>query len=158
MSCPFGETGAGKMGEMPPSPPQELSASAAAPRPMVVKVARARAATAASIGSRWQWSPELRPTNRLSDRIESEIARGAIEAAAICGRVEPQPGGRVPPLRSDNGPIRRHVPELWLQALAIERDGLGRVQGLARRRPGAPVGGVSVQHGLPGKHRRRRRL
>jgi hypothetical protein len=42
----LGETGVGKMGEMPPRPLQELSRNAAAARPSVVIGARARATTA----------------------------------------------------------------------------------------------------------------
>src|ERR1700675_435123 len=91
-----------------------------------------------------------RPARRLGDRIESEIDCGGLEEDSIRRRVEPQPGGRVPALRADDRPLRRSLPELRLQALALKRDGLGRVQGVARGRPRAPLRSVPVRHGLPG--------
>jgi hypothetical protein len=40
----------------------------------------------------------------------------------------------MPALRAADRPLRRHVPQLRLQDLAVERDGLRRIQGVAGRR------------------------
>src|SRR6476646_7397477 len=78
MSCPLGETGVGKMGEIPPSPSQELRRKAAAARPTIVSGNRPRCFTAQSLSE--EEGPEEARLTPLASRGEGwgvgrELAR-----------------------------------------------------------------------------------
>src|SRR5690348_2428380 len=69
------------------------------------------------------------------DPIESESDCGRRAQASLRRPLEPKPFRRVPALRPAHGAVRRPLPELRIQDLAVERNGLGCLQGVARRRP-----------------------
>src|SRR5665213_1167669 len=86
MSCPFGETGVGKMGEMPPNPPQELRRKAPATRPRIVSGNRPRGFTAQSVSEQ-----------EVALALAPPEARGVHRELALPGAT-PQ-GGRPPSAR-----------------------------------------------------------
>src|SRR3989440_5320286 len=135
MSCPFGETGWGKMGLRPPeSHAAKVTMSAA--RPTIFISAFARCATRWKyIGGRNRGRNRARAAASTAERIESKIDCGRSQKASLRRRDQPEPVGRMSQVRPDHAALHRPVPQLWLQALALERDGLGGVQGLARGRP-----------------------
>src|SRR5438270_6496522 len=131
MSCPFGDTGWGKMGLRPPES-HAANVSMSAARPTIFISAFARCAT------RWKYiggRKSGRAAGSTADRIESKIDCGRSQKASLRRRDQPEPVGRMSQVRTDHAALHRPVPQLWLQALALERDGLGGVQGLARSRP-----------------------
>src|SRR5438105_15862028 len=112
MPCPFGETGSGKIGLRPPTP-QELSATARQAKPNIVNSARARPDTSVKyIGGRFL---SRSCGIRRPDKIQTDCGRSP--KASLRRRVQPQPVGRVPALRPADGPLRRPLPHLRLQAL-----------------------------------------
>src|ERR671936_1123378 len=112
MSLPFGDTGVGKMGEMPPTS-QELSAMARIAKP----------SARAPLTTRWKYidgrnrAPPC-ATNR-PDRIQTDCGRSP--KASLRRRVQSQPVGRMPALRITDGALHRPLPQLRLQAMAVER-------------------------------------
>src|SRR5712691_5802227 len=129
MLAPLGETGSGKMGASPPAP-QPLNEIAAArspsnhPRLLVVNRTPPK-----YIGGRL-----LDPATLQT--LESEPERGQSQKASLCRRVQPISGSRLPALRSADRPVCRSLPQLRIQAVAVERDGLSGVQGMASSRSG----------------------
>src|SRR6478736_10525176 len=113
MSCPLGETGVGKMGEIPPSPSQELRRKAAATRPRIVSGNRPRCFTAQSLSEH-----EARDGRRKP--IESKTDSDGSEQASLCRCIQPEPCRGLPALRAEDGTLHRHVPQLRLQALALQ--------------------------------------
>src|SRR5712691_12828055 len=116
MSWPLGETGAGKMGEMPPGASQEPKSRAAG------RIARGhnrisdQGFTAASISTLGRAAPVA--GFPLVDRIRAE--RGGIQAAPICGHLQLIPCPRVPAVRAPDAEVSRPVPERRLQAVAVQ--------------------------------------
>src|SRR5881398_3781456 len=123
MFFPFGDTGVGKMGEMPPTS-QELRKRASADRAAMDRSVRTPRVTLGSIS-----------TLEIATRIESRSDCGRSPKAQIRRRVQPQHVGRVSALRPPHGPLRRPLPQLRLQALAFER---GRLAAFKAWRDGDP--------------------
>src|SRR5437762_10201350 len=127
MYWPLGETGVGKIGDRPPMP-HPLSEIAATRSP--------------SNDSRLLVINRTDPKyigGRLVDpatvqTLESETERGQSQKAPLCRCVQSISGSRLPALRHADRPFRRPLPQLRLQAVAVERDGFSRVQGLAGSR------------------------
>src|SRR6266566_7542359 len=122
MSCPFGETGLGKIGCRPPTS-HELRATASATRPPNVISARNTRVVTAQV--------YRRPDSQPVDRIESRGDCGRSPKASIRRRHESKSVRRLSAVRTADGALRRPLPELRLQALAVERRGVCRLQGLA---------------------------
>src|SRR5258706_438792 len=81
MSCPLGETGVGKMGEIPPRPSQELRRKGAAARPRIVSGNRPRCFTAQSLSE--DTGPE-EATGTLPPRRRGRGERGVNWPFVIC--------------------------------------------------------------------------
>src|SRR5438552_6439072 len=129
MSFPFGETGSGKMGLRSPRS-QELRTKARPASPMVVISARALRAT------RWKYIGGRNRTPAVpwtADPIESKIDCGRSPEASLRRPGQPQPVRRMPQLRAADGALRRPLPQLRLQALALHRDGVRGFQSVAAR-------------------------
>src|SRR5579859_3479661 len=138
MSWPFGETGEGKIGDRPPTP-QPLTEIAAARSPSNhIRLLVINRTAQKYIGGRL-FDPATVKT------LKSETERGQSQKAPLCRRVQLISGGRLPELRPADRPFCRSLPQLWIQAVALERDGLGRVQGLAGGRPGTAPRRVAVR-------------
>src|SRR5207249_1006108 len=114
MFLPLGDTGFGKMGEMPPTS-QELRKSARAATPVVVRSARALRITKRKYID--DWNRVLGVPAQRPDRIHADCGR--CPKASLCRRVQSQPVGRVSALRPPDGPLHRPLPQLRLQALAL---------------------------------------
>src|SRR5690348_9978474 len=124
MSAPLGETGSGKMGDRPPMP-QPLNEIAATRSPSNhTRLLVVNRTVPKYIGGRL-FDPVALQT------LESESERGQSQKASLCRRVQPVPGSRVPALWPADGSFRRSLPQLRIQAVAVERDGLSCIPGLA---------------------------
>src|SRR5579859_583656 len=156
MSWPFGETGVGKMGDRPPIP-QALRTNTPPMRPTVHISALSVTRTAQKYIGAVELDPEParlplpggsdqfgRALSRLARRVrvrviglplESKTEGGQRQKASLCRRRQPKPFCRLPELRAAHGPLHRPLPELRLQAVAFERDGVGGLPRLAGRRP-----------------------
>src|SRR6266436_8288643 len=138
MLAPLGETGTGKMGDRPPTP-QPLNEIAAARSPSNhTRLLVVNRTAPKYIGGRLVDPAALQT-------LESEPERGQSQKASLCRRVQPISGSRLPALRSADRPFRRSLPQLRIQAVAVERDGLRGVQGLAGGRSGAARSGVTIR-------------
>src|SRR4029077_11571419 len=127
MSAPLGDTGSGKMGDRPPMP-QPLSEIAATRSPSNhTRLLVINRTAQKYIGGRLVDPATLQT-------LESESERGQSQKASLCRRVQPISGSRLPAVRPPDRPFRRSLPQLRIQAVAVERDGLGGVQGLAGSR------------------------
>src|SRR5229473_5752399 len=130
MSWPLGDTGVGKMGEMPPGASQEPSNKAAGTMASGHNRVSDQAFTAASISTLGGATPWARFP--LVDRIRTE--RGRIQAAPICGCLQPIPVRPMPALRAADSQVPGPLPERRLQAVAVQLRRLGGFQSLARGR------------------------
>src|SRR5487761_10096 len=141
MSCPLGETGVGKMGEMPPNPPHELRRKAPATSPRIVSGRRPRGFTAQSLSEQEEALAACAfekagaichgTRGRRPNPIESKIDCGGSKEASICRYLEHEPCRRMPALRLANAPLPRPLPQLRLPAVALKRGCIRRVPGLA---------------------------
>src|SRR5260370_1817172 len=138
MFAPLGDTGSGKMGDRPPTPQplNEIAATRSPSNHTRLLVVNRTAPT--YIGGRLVDPATLQT-------LESESERGQSQKASLCRRVQPISGRRLPALRSPDRSFRRPLPQLRIQAVAVERDGLSGVQGLASGRSWAPRAGVAVR-------------
>src|SRR5438094_9027646 len=138
MFWPLGETGVGKIGDRPPMP-HPLSEIAATRSPSNdTRLLVINRTAPKYIGGRLV-DPATVQT------LESESERGQSQKASLCRRVQSISGSRLPALRHDDCPFRRSLPELRIQAVALERDGLGGVPGLAGSRSCATQQGVAAR-------------
>src|SRR5438034_2227899 len=127
MFWPLGETGVGKIGDRPPMP-QPLSEIAATRSPSNhTRLLVINRTAPKYIGGRLV-DPATVQT------LESGSERGQSQKASLCRRVQSISGSRLPALRHDDRPLRRSLPQLRLQAVAVQRAGFSRVQGLAGSR------------------------
>src|SRR5258707_15754059 len=116
MFWPLGEPGVGKMGEIPPGASQEPSRNTPGTTASGHNRVSDQAFTAASISTPGDATPSARFP--LVDRIRAE--RGGIQAAPICGHLQPIPCRRVPAVRAPDADVSRPVPERRLQAVAVQ--------------------------------------
>src|SRR5712664_540940 len=138
MFAPLGDTGSGKMGDRPPTP-QPLNEIAATRSPSNhTRLLVVNRTAPKYIGGRLVDPATLQT-------LESGAERGQSQKASLCRRVQPISGSRLPALRSADRPFRRSLPPLRVQAVAVERDGLSCVQGLASGRSGGAKCGVAVR-------------
>src|SRR6266700_7895027 len=127
MFWPLGETGVGKIGDRPPMP-QPLSEIAATRSPSNhTRLLVINRTAPKYIGGRLV-DPATVQT------LESESERGQSQKASLCRCVQSISGSRLPAVRHADCTFRRSLPQLRLQAAALERDGLGGVEGLAGSR------------------------
>src|SRR5712692_1176857 len=141
MSWPLGDTGVGKMGEMPPGASQAPRRKAAGMMARGHSRVRKPALTAPSICTpqnlRFCGDPSIgdgkrHPQCESPPLIESRIERGRIQAAPIRRHLQPIPRRRLPALRAAHAEVSGPVPQRRLQALALELRRLGSLQGVAR--------------------------
>src|ERR671937_3080563 len=130
MFLPLGDTGVGKMGEMPPTS-HELRKRARPARESVVRSARALLATS------WKYIDARNPTRSCvltrPDRIQTDCGRSPKAPLRRC--VQSQPLGRVSALWACDRPFRRPLPKLRIQAVAVQRGRRCGIQALAPGRP-----------------------
>src|SRR5579872_3494432 len=126
MSWPFGETGVGKIGLMPPTLQAD---SAAAPITIAHMVRSERKRPATRL--KYIDGSKRNPASGFGYRIESGTDGGRSTQASLCRRVQPRPGSRVSQLRVADGAFHRPVPQLRLQALALESRRVGGIPPVA---------------------------
>src|SRR5258708_39021532 len=126
MCWPFGETGGGKIGVRPPTL-HELRRNAIAKRPAISSSARRQCVT-------WvKYIDGRNPASGVQSRRPYKIRGNGGDSQKVSVRrcLQPQPGGGLPTLWAEDGSLCRPLPQLRLQAVALQLHGLRRLQDLA---------------------------